>query len=58
MTVAGRGDYHMCARLPNKATSEIVQRPIAQREFVVQPQRWKIERSFGLVRLELQLWID
>jgi len=29
---------------------DIVQRPIAQREFVVQPQRWKIERTFG--------WLD
>jgi putative transposase len=28
----------------------IVQRPPAQREFVVQPQRWKIERTFG--------WLD
>jgi putative transposase len=27
-----------------------VQRPAAQREFVVQPQRWKIERTFG--------WLD
>ena len=29
---------------------DIVQRPTAQREFVVQPQRWKIERTFG--------WLD
>ena len=29
---------------------DIVQRPAAQREFVVQPQRWKIERTFG--------WLD
>ena len=29
---------------------DIVQRPPAQREFVVQPQRWKIERTFG--------WLD
>jgi len=26
---------------------DIVQRPPGQREFVVQPQRWKIERIFG-----------
>jgi len=26
---------------------DIVQRPAGQREFVVQPQRWKIERTFG-----------
>jgi transposase len=29
---------------------DIVQRPAAQREFVVQSQRWKIERTFG--------WLD
>jgi len=29
---------------------DVVQRPAAQREFVVQPQRWKIERTFG--------WLD
>jgi putative transposase len=29
---------------------DIVQRPPEQREFVVQPQRWKIERTFG--------WLD
>jgi len=29
---------------------DIVQRPTAQREFIVQPQRWKIERTFG--------WLD
>ena len=29
---------------------DIVQRPTAQREFVVQRQRWKIERTFG--------WLD
>jgi putative transposase len=29
---------------------DIVQRPTAQREFVAQPQRWKIERTFG--------WLD
>jgi putative transposase len=29
---------------------DIVQRPTAQREFVVQPQCWKIERTFG--------WLD
>ena len=29
---------------------DIVQRNTAQREFVVQPQRWKIERTFG--------WLD
>ena len=29
---------------------DIVQRPVAQLEFVVQPQRWKIERTFG--------WLD
>ena len=29
---------------------DIVQRPAAQREFVVQPQRWKIERTIG--------WLD
>ncbi len=29
---------------------DIVQRPPAQHEFVVQPQRWKIERTFG--------WLD
>jgi len=29
---------------------DIVQRPTAQRKFVVQPQRWKIERTFG--------WLD
>jgi putative transposase len=29
---------------------DIVQRPTARREFVVQPQRWKIERTFG--------WLD
>jgi putative transposase len=29
---------------------DIVQRPAAQRKFVVQPQRWKIERTFG--------WLD
>jgi putative transposase len=29
---------------------DIVQRSTAQREFVVQPQRWKIERTFG--------WLD
>jgi transposase len=28
-------------------TIEIVNRPAAQREFVVQPQRWKVERTFG-----------
>lgn len=26
---------------------DIVKRPLEQREFVVQPQRWKIERTFG-----------
>lgn len=26
---------------------EIVQRPVNQRAFVVQPQRWKVERTFG-----------
>lgn len=26
---------------------DIVQRPTGQRDFVVQPQRWKIERTFG-----------
>jgi len=26
---------------------DIVKRPPEQREFVVQPQRWKIDRSFG-----------
>jgi putative transposase len=29
---------------------DIVQRPTGQREFIVQPQRWKIERTFG--------WLD
>jgi len=29
---------------------DIVQRPPSLREFVVQPQRWKIERTFG--------WLD
>ena len=29
---------------------DVVQRPAAQREFVAQPQRWKIERTFG--------WLD
>jgi transposase len=29
---------------------DIVQRPAAQCEFVVQPQRWRIERTFG--------WLD
>jgi len=28
---------------------DIVQRPPGQREFVVQPQRWKIERTFGWI---------
>jgi transposase len=29
---------------------DVVQRPAAQREFVVPPERWKIERTFG--------WLD
>lgn len=33
--------------LPDLFRVDVMQRPTAQREFVAQPQRWKIERTFG-----------
>jgi hypothetical protein len=36
--------------LPDLFRVDVMQRPTAQREFVAQPQRWKIERTFG--------WLD